>query len=159
MFTTDIYLDRIALDQHLANAFGSAFGTSSQRVSVVQTDDVETVSAIWNEPENEILLRTSVQEGEFPLVIELSLRDSRPHDFVERLESAAQVLGLSILTDEQLANPLSDAEYLLVGADGRSELVFVDTEDWDSETPTFGLVPESQLVHKAHSANQLQRAD
>ena len=159
MFTTDIYLDQIALNQQLATAFGSAFGTSRQRVSVVQTDDIESVSAVWNEPENEVLLRTSLQEGEFPLIIELSLRDSKPHDFVTRLESAAQLLGLSILTDEQLANPLSDAEYLLVGADGHTELVYVDTEDWDSETPTFGLVPDSRVIHKAHSANQLQRAD
>lgn len=159
MFTTDIYLDQVPSHQVLADAFGAAFEISTERIAVVPGEDIRAVSASWDKPGNLMLVRTSLQPGEFPLVVELSLRDVKPQDFINRLETAARILGSSMLTDECLVDPYSDAEYLLVGADGRSELVFVDTGDWDSENPTFRLVPASQIIHRSHANSQLQRAD
>jgi len=159
MFATDLYLDQVPTDWRLATAFGAAFGTSPKSISIVSGDATEELAAVWKEPGTAIVIQTSRQDGEFPLVLEIFLRDSMPKDFIDRLETAAQILGSSILTYQCLPNPLSDAEYWLVGADGRSELVFADTDDWDSNNPTFKLLPDSQRIHQSHVSNQLQRAD
>lgn len=158
MFSTDLYIDRILPERHLADAFGPAFGVATEQVAVIPNELVQQIANDWKSATIRMVLRTSVQDGSFPLVLGLLLRESKPVDFVCRLEEAAKELGASLLTDETSVNDHSDSEYLLIGADGRSEVVHLDTTDWDSESPTFELVPASRRIHKVHSVGQVQHA-
>ncbi len=158
MFSTDLYMDRILPERQLADAVGPAFGVAAEQVAVIPNELVQQIADAWRSTTIRILLRASTQDGSFPLVLGLLLRESRPVDFVGRLERVAENLGASLLTDEAHVHSHSDSEYLLIGADGRSEVVYLDTANWDSDSPTFELLPASQLVHQAHSVSQVQHA-
>ncbi len=158
MFPTDLYLDQIVPDRRLAEAFGPAFDARPDQVAVISNNLVQQIARAWESTNTRIVLRTAAQTGSFPLVLGILLRGSKPVDFVRRLEAVAKGLGASLLTDDAVANVHSDSEYLLVGADGQSEIVYVDTEGWELDSPTFELTAESQRAYRRHSSVPLHSA-
>ena len=144
MFNTDLYIDRIVPDVELARAFGRALGVRPDRVAVVPEDDLDAIEQAWKRVD--VLLRTSRVRGEFPLAVDLMVRDLRRSQILPMLERAAKSLHAAILTDEVGVNPLSDSEWLLIGPDGTATRVYADAEEFGADDPAIILIGDSRRI-------------
>lgn len=149
MFNTDLYIDRTIPDGTLADAFGRAYGVSADQVVVVDREDHEGLGDAWRKPTVRLLLRTSRLRGDFPVAVELMVREGTP-DLPALLQRVAQALGASILTDELDVNPQSDSEWLMFTPDGRSAVIHADDEEFGAADPAIVLTPKSRTLYKAH---------
>lgn len=144
MFTTDLYVDRVMPDAELARAFGRALGVRHDRVAVVSANDLGAIEDAWKHVD--VLLRTSRVRGEFPLAVDLMVRDLRPSQILPMLERTAKSLHAAILTDEVGVNPYSDREWLLIGPDGTATQVFADAEEFGADDPAIILIGDSRRI-------------
>ncbi len=67
MFGTDFYVDRNVPDKDLQCAFAAGFGVDPEEVAVVPETDYEAVGDRWSDLTVRILLRRSMEAGDFPL--------------------------------------------------------------------------------------------
>lgn len=149
MFNTDLYIDRMIPEVALADAFGQAYGVSVDQVAVVDQNDHEGLGDAWEKPRVRLVLRTSRLRGDFPVAVELMMREDTP-DLHTLLQRAAQTLEASILTDELDVNPHSDSEWLMFTPDGLSAIVYADDEEFGAEDPAIVLIPTSRAFPRAH---------
>jgi hypothetical protein len=95
-----------------------------------------------------MVLRTSSLRGDFPVALEIRLREDTP-DLRTLLSGAARLLGASILTDELVVNPLFTSDWLMFTPDGDVIVIEADEEEFAADEPAIVLTPESRRVYEA----------
>lgn len=153
MFATTVYLDRFIPRGRLATAFADATGIRVDAVRVITDDKFERSPAPWFLESDLIGVKTSTLRGDFPYVIDMV---SRPEpDLRAVLNTLARLLDVTILTDNYGVNPLSDAEWMMVGPDGSSVAITADPEEFGADDPAIVLEPDSRArYHAMRSAHQ-----
>lgn len=112
-------------------------------------EDYEQLGSTWAQPKVKMVLRTSVLRGDFPLAIELRLREDTP-DLPKLLSGAARTLAASILTDELVVNPLFTSEWLMFTPDGDAIVIETDGDEFGADEPAIIMTPDSREVYMAH---------
>ncbi|MDQ3653558.1 MAG: hypothetical protein M3457_00580 [Chloroflexota bacterium] len=118
-----------------------------EEVAVVDEADYDAVGDRWSDLMVHILLRRSMEAGDFPLALQLSSRADRPEDFLAVVRIVSRELGAPILTDEIEAQ--FDDDYLLVAPSGATVIVTERLDDLDSDEPAIILVPESRALYES----------
>ncbi|CAN5833465.1 hypothetical protein BH20CHL3_BH20CHL3_09590 [soil metagenome] len=148
MYGTDIYLDQTSSTTDLASAFAQVLGVSTKRVVVMDQEDYEQLGSTWVNPKIAMVLRTASLRGDFPVALEIRLREDTP-DLRTLLSGAARLLGASILTDELVVNPLFTSDWLMFTPDGDVIVIEADEEEFAADEPAIVLTPESRRVYEA----------
>lgn len=147
MFATTVYLDRFIPRGHLVTAFADATGVPVDAVRVITDDEFERSPAPWFLDSDLIGVKTSTHRGDFPYVIDMV---SRPEpDLRAVLNTLARLLDVTILTDNYGVNPLSDAEWMMIGPDGSSVAIIADPEEFGADDPAIVLEPDSRTRYQA----------
>lgn len=157
MYGTDVYLDQTPSTIDLANAFALTLGVSSKRVVVIDQEDYQQLGSTWANPKVAMVLRTSVLRGDFPVALEIRVREDTP-DLRTLLSGAAQLLGASILTDELVVNPLFTSDWLMFTPDGEAIAIETDEQEFAADEPAIVMTPESRRIYDEHQRHAEQLA-
>jgi hypothetical protein len=109
-------------DDELRELVNRFFGVAPSRIVVAGLADELPYIA----PEQfGAIVRRSLSTGEFPLWVEIQLKDRARDDEMETMRELARVLGSALMVSDDTVNPY---RWLRVWPDGRTEVIFVDTE-------------------------------
>lgn len=147
MFATTVYLDRFIPRGRLATAFAEATGVHVDAVRVITDEEFERLTGPWFLDSDLIGVKTSTVRGDFPFVIDMFSRPAP--DLHAVLATLARLLDVTILTDNYGVNPLSDAEWMMVGPDGSSVAIIADPEEFGADNPAIVLEPASRAAYAA----------
>jgi len=156
MFATTLYFDKVIPPGRLASAMADATGTDIEQIRVITQEEFERAPWPWFRESDLLGLTTSNLRGEFPFAIDLVARPDI--NLRSTLDHIARSLHVAVLTDEFDVNPLSDAEWLMVSADGSFTKVIADPEAFGADDPAIILEPESHAVHEAKRSKRVAAA-
>lgn len=154
-FRTDLYIDRDIPTQLLVKAIRRSLELEMGQVAVYAVDDFEARATSWADPFVRVLVLQTTIPGDFPLALDLRMKDDRPADFESFVSTISKDIGAPVLTDETGINPAFADDWFMVTPDGATSVVTADSEALAADTPALLLVPKSRLFNEAHKGATL----
>ncbi len=154
-FSTDLYVDRDIPASAMVKAFDRALNLQPGQVAVHATDEFDARTMSWANPFVRMLVLKSQIPGDFPVLLDLRMKDDRPADFEAFVTSFSRSIGAPVLTDETGIDPAFADDWFMATPDGATSVVTADSEALAGDTPALRLVPRSRLFYEAHRGTAL----
>jgi len=154
-FSTDLYIDRDISARLVVKAFSRALNLKPGQVASLPVDDFDARQESWADPVIRVLVLKTTIPGDFPLGLDLRMKDDRPADFDAFVSSISKTIGAPVLTDETGIDPAFADDWFMVTPDGAKSVVTADSEALAADVPALRLTPQSRLFYEAHRGTAL----
>lgn len=154
-FSTDLYIDRDIPGPVLEQAFRQALNLEPGQVALVAVDDLDARLRHWKDPEVRVLMLKSTIPGDFPVGLDVRMKDEPPVAFESFVAFISKAIGAPMLTDDTGVDPAFADDWLMVSPDGTNAVVTAESEALAADSPALVLTPRSRRFYEAHRGSSL----
>lgn len=92
-FSTDLYIDHEVPAGLVLRAFGRALKLKPDQVPLLAVDDFDARTKRWEDPSIRVLVLKATIPGDFPIALDLRMKDDRPADFEAFVTSISRTIS------------------------------------------------------------------